>query len=374
MKLDMFIPKVIKVGLQHRKDTYTGKLSYIIYRDDKNKWRKENSWESWRDKSIEPIEFENIPTEGFVLNKKAGGYDTGWNHRQTYCRVYDPRGFEFEISIENLLYILENTNSIKGKGLEGEFVYAWSGKELVLLPTNSPDYNDIVRITEKLMNNEYIKIRDLEIGTTYRTKQGEELTYMGKFVYYDYAGFAETKPSFWFARKSSYSWDRNNIYFCQYKSLGKKLIDKIYDRHPEFDDMLEKLEKCINYSPIDEEVEEYVEYNKDEILSIFKATLQKREYLNYIPLWDGSDEIEVSKRHNYKDETYRYEVEYKRIKVKETKMVDDFWRGTYERTIERNKVIEYDTLEELVEKHKLSYRNRYLKNGKLYDGGKYEVK
>lgn len=28
--------------------------------------------------------------------------------------------FEFEITIENLLYILENANPIKGKGLEGE--------------------------------------------------------------------------------------------------------------------------------------------------------------------------------------------------------------------------------------------------------------
>jgi hypothetical protein len=49
-------------------------------------------------------------------------------------RVYDPRNFEFEISVANLLYILEETSSLKGKGLEGEFVYAWEGKELVLLP------------------------------------------------------------------------------------------------------------------------------------------------------------------------------------------------------------------------------------------------
>lgn len=371
MKLDMFIPKVIKVGLQHRKDTYTGKLSYIIYKDDKNKWRKENSWESWRDKTIEPIEFENIPTEGFVLNKKAGGYDTGWNHRQTYCRVYDPRGFEFEISIENLLYILENTNSIKGKGLEGEFVYSWSGKELVLLPTNAPDYKDIVRITEKLMNNECVKARDLEVGATYRTKQDEQLTYMGKFIYYDYDGFAETKPSFWFARKSSYS--LNYICFDQYKSISKKLIEKVYDRHPEFDNMLERLENYKHYSPVDEKSTEYIEYDKNEILSIFNAMEQKRKFLSYIPLWDGSDEIEVSKRYNYEDEKHIYEIEYKNIKVKEIKKIE-YYFGFYKKEIERNKIIKYDNLEELVENHKLSYRNRYLKNGKLYEGGKYEVK
>ncbi|MCY7168922.1 hypothetical protein MK528_11220, partial [Streptococcus gordonii] len=38
---------------------------------------------------VEPIEFDNVPTEGFVLNKKVGGTKSGWNHRSTYCRVYD---------------------------------------------------------------------------------------------------------------------------------------------------------------------------------------------------------------------------------------------------------------------------------------------
>lgn len=84
------IPDKIKVGFQKRSDTYTGKLSYITYINKKGKLAKETSWEGWRDEKITPLEFDNVPTEGFVLNKKAGGYSTGWNHRQTYCRVYDP--------------------------------------------------------------------------------------------------------------------------------------------------------------------------------------------------------------------------------------------------------------------------------------------
>ena len=98
MKSNIFLPKTIRVGYQKRKDTYTGNLAYVIYIDAKGKVRKEASWTSWRDKKIDPTDFTNEPTSGFVLNKKAGGYDTGWNHRQTYCRVYDPRGFEFEIA------------------------------------------------------------------------------------------------------------------------------------------------------------------------------------------------------------------------------------------------------------------------------------
>lgn len=160
-KTQLFIPEKCKVGLQLRQGTYAGKLGYIIYNDGKI-WRKEPSWNSWRhkvghkysmwdsearkriegiyDESVVPIEFNNVPTEGFVLNKKVGGGNSGWNNRQTYSRVYDPRGWEFEITIQNLLYILQECNSYKGKGLEGEFVYSWEGKDLVLLPVSSPDF------------------------------------------------------------------------------------------------------------------------------------------------------------------------------------------------------------------------------------------
>ena len=71
MNSTIFLPKTIKVGYQSRSDTYTGQLAYVIYYDQKNVLRKSKSWESWRDKKIESQEFENIPTSGFVLNKKV---------------------------------------------------------------------------------------------------------------------------------------------------------------------------------------------------------------------------------------------------------------------------------------------------------------
>ena len=66
------IPEKIHVGYQNRDDTYTGKLAYVIYTDDKGKLRKERSWNGWRDHKIDSQDFENIPTDGFVLNKKVG--------------------------------------------------------------------------------------------------------------------------------------------------------------------------------------------------------------------------------------------------------------------------------------------------------------
>jgi hypothetical protein len=174
----MVIPGTIKVGYQKRTDTYTGQLAYVIYTDHKGKLRKESSWESWRDKKIDPQEFENKPTSGFVLNKKVGGTRYDWNPRQTYARVWDPRNFEFEITVPNLLFILQETNSIKGKGLEGEFVYAWDGTQLVLLPACSKEYKDCTDFTTAQASK--VTKKDMVEGCSYLMRDMTPVMYLGK--------------------------------------------------------------------------------------------------------------------------------------------------------------------------------------------------
>jgi len=58
MNEKIFIPQRIKAGFQSREDTFQGKLAYVIYQDNKKVWRKEVSWESWREKYISDEEFE----------------------------------------------------------------------------------------------------------------------------------------------------------------------------------------------------------------------------------------------------------------------------------------------------------------------------
>lgn len=205
MKSQLNIPTKIRVGFNRRNDTYTKKLGYVIYYDEKGKLRKETSFESWRHKvgaefreydnetkqtitgvhgeDMAPVDYDNVPTEGFVLNKKAGGYSTGWNHRATYCRIFDPRGFEFEISIPNLLFILQETNSIKGKGLEGSFVYSWDGKDIVLLPTTSQEYKESQEFTS--LKTLKVGKTDVVEGCTYLTKDQKEIIYLGRYNWYE---------------------------------------------------------------------------------------------------------------------------------------------------------------------------------------------
>lgn len=185
MKTQLYIPKKINVGYQERYGTYTGKLAFIIYWDDKGVLRKQTSWESWRDQNIDNTEIENVPTEGFVLNKGVGGQreSWGWNARNEYIRVYDPRGFEFEISVANLLFILQECTSTKGKGLEGEFVYSWNGKELVLLPVTSQEYIKSTEFTS--LQSKKVTRTDMTPGCSYTCKKGEELLYIGRFPFYN---------------------------------------------------------------------------------------------------------------------------------------------------------------------------------------------
>jgi hypothetical protein len=318
MKSNIFIPKRINVGYQNRSDTYTKKLAYVIYYDEKGKLRKETSWNSWRDDKIEPQEFDNEPTSGFVLNKKVGDYDSGWNHRHAYVRIYDPRNFEFEITIENLLYILENTSAIKGKGLEGDFVYGWDGKDLVLIPTESPDYRSINEYNNILHNNETIKAKDLIIGATYLTKDNHEMIYIGKYDYfssgYKWIENGEYKTSksrkdipteqgrygrravdykyinnypygkyFWFAykhfdydyingervNKLDYKWS-----FNQYPSISGKFLKCTDDKCTSYySEIFEIMEGNSDYSPYDESKDVFCEITLDDFIK-----LGKREY------------------------------------------------------------------------------------------------
>lgn len=362
MKSNIFIPKKINVGFQNRNGTYTGKLAYIIYFDAKGKLRKEASWNSWKDSKIPSVIHDNEPTSGFVLNKKAGGYSTGWNHRQTYVRVYDPRGFEFEISIPNLLYILENATSTKGKGLEGEFVYGWDGKDLLLMPVDSPDYKELTSFNEKLHNTEQLKGKDLVIGGTYLTDGNSEVIYMGRFDKWSYMWRREGKSTYENKGKHYFFYSTTGS-LVTLKSLTRKIISTIStDCVENYAELFEKLERNTDYSPIDNTKDEYINYTFEE----FKSHLDTRSY-------GGIDVFteclgELNKKVSVSLERYGNNVGKYELQTRETYIENTYWRGREERT--RYKEEHFETLEEIFNLIQPMYKNVYLANGKLHSEGK----
>jgi hypothetical protein len=201
----LFIPSRVKVGYNKRDDTYTGKLGYVIYFDANGKLRKESSWEKWRQKNLGQDEYDNVPTEGFVLNKDVGGKRhsySDWHGRMEKVRVFDPRNFEFEISIPNVLFILTNCTSTKGKGLEGQFVYAWAGTELILLPIDCEEYRQSQKFSAGLAGK--VSTKELVPGCTYLSKRQNELVYLGKFGWSSRATYAYEKRGLSFELKTGH--------------------------------------------------------------------------------------------------------------------------------------------------------------------------
>ena len=383
----IYVPKKIKVGFDERNDTYTGRLAYVIYYDEKGKLRKETSWNSWRDKSIDPEEYDNEPTSGFVLNKKVGDYSGDWGaHRQAYCRIYDPRGFEFEITINNLLFILEHCTCCPGKGLEGDFVYGWDGKDLVLLPTNSPDYIEIEKYSKRLNNRKIFTGKDLIVGATYLTKDNEEWVYMGRFdkwrcrseYYYDRSSYYrygwsskevddtwikdpyiknayknENKGKhYWFIYPDA-EWESDRIKI--FRSLSSKIIDVINEKCVQnYTDLYEELEKESSFSPVD--------YSKDEVFKLDYKSFAERtnsinEWPNYIKLYSGT-------YHQFVE--LRYGEYYNGQRNLDKKWYIQYDSDHYSGYFARRNYKEYQSIKDAYEDIHPLERRRYLANGNLY--------
>ena len=175
----IYIPKKLKVGFQKREDTFTKRLAYVIYYDEKNVLRKEKSWEGWRDKKIDPEEYANLPQTGYILNKNVQRSRDWGSSGRTLFRVFHPDGFEFEISGDNLINLLMHSDISKREIMQ-ECVLAWGGTELILMPTNSELYQESVAYTD--MQTEKLTKDDFVVGCEYiKRKDGLGYMYLGKF-------------------------------------------------------------------------------------------------------------------------------------------------------------------------------------------------
>jgi hypothetical protein len=208
----MFIPKTICIGFQNRVDTSTGKLAYIIYYDELGKIHKEKSWNDWRDEEIPSINLPNLPQSRFIINK---GLDRSsrWGSGRSVIRIYDPRDFEFEISVDNLIGILTHSDILKREITE-QCVFAWAGSELVLLPINSDVYHESLTFTAKQSNK--VSTKSLIVGHDYAQKKNDSvLTYMGYRDLYKLENFDNFREKFrYFYENNFINFKKEIKHFC----------------------------------------------------------------------------------------------------------------------------------------------------------------
>lgn len=233
---ELYIPKKIKVGFIKRDDTFTGYLAYIIYYDEKNILRQESSWNNWRNHNIPAVEFDNIPQSGFIFNK--GVTRSGhWGSGRSVIRVHDPREFEFEIKVDNLMGILMHSDVSKRDIME-DCIFAWHGKNLILLPVNSEDYQQSVIYTNKQSNK--ISTKELIAGHTYQQKKSNiPLIYIGYYNWFDFEHFYSNSSDSYSSRRS----------IQEHQNKGKKHI--FFNGNSFVYKTVNDLSSVLNTTPVD---------------------------------------------------------------------------------------------------------------------------
>lgn len=245
MQSNYYIPQKIKVGFQNRSDTYTGKLGFITYFDEKNILKQERVWENWREKNIKSIEFDNVPRTGYVINKNIQRNLHHFGSGRTVARIYDSRDFEFEISMDNLFGILMNSDLSKCE-IEQECILAWQGQKVVLLPTNCKEYLESQEHTKKQFME--ISTKDLVKGSTYSLKkETNKYVYLGYFEWFDTAYEEIQKPNGYgygyrhFMKSKGkkhifYAEDRSYEKFCliPIKNIAECINNELHEKYSDF--------------------------------------------------------------------------------------------------------------------------------------------
>lgn len=199
-----YIPNKLTVGFTAEEKASTGKLVQITYKDANGRIIREKTWREIIDDEASPKkkfikydtdangrlnynkpifknltgfpiqEIDNTPTKGFILNKSDK--TSGWENRSNTCFFYDPRGFEVNLSLNNLLYILKITN---GNYSNTSFVYSWIDDIMVLLPCSSDEYKNSIEFMD--VKSMKFSLKDLKQGYVYNTKNLTKAIYIGRY-------------------------------------------------------------------------------------------------------------------------------------------------------------------------------------------------
>ena len=171
------IPTALYCGFQKRDNAV---LAFITPdgEDTASKNRKATV-DKWRDDTIDPMILTNEPLSGFKMVKSIRRF--GRNGGNTVVRILDPRGFELEISVENLIDIMADTDILKGE-FQTSCVWGREDGKNYLLPTESSRYQEAMTPPEvkKVPKPKLIPAKELKIGDVIKLNDGTLALYGGR--------------------------------------------------------------------------------------------------------------------------------------------------------------------------------------------------
>ena len=124
----------------------------VPYGETKAEKKRMDTVDRWANKKEDNRIIENTPTRGFKLLEVVSRYRTS----NKLFRVLDPRGFELEISSDNLLDITIASTIVRGEIIE-ECVWA-QHNGAYLMPTSSDRYQFWARFSHRPHSSEYKRL------------------------------------------------------------------------------------------------------------------------------------------------------------------------------------------------------------------------
>ena len=117
----------------------TGNQGYLVFSKPDGSTKNEVRFKKWvcEERGGKISNIENEALSGISVISTVGG-NGGYDKRQAYVQVKDPRGFIIEITDENFIEICKNFGVSNGV-LDGEYVYAFDDKYASLYLVNVLD-------------------------------------------------------------------------------------------------------------------------------------------------------------------------------------------------------------------------------------------
>lgn len=175
------IPSRFFVGFQSQAGDNVPLGVITPYAEDAAGLKRQSTVRSWASRykqdKLNCVVIDNKPMCGFRISR--GLRRLGWRSTNVMVRIEDPRGFELEVSIANLI-MLTDDNVIQNGEIIQDCVWARDGQQNLLLPVNSQPYQDAVENTDRVSRK--VSIRDVKVGNDILMLSGMAGKYMG-FMY-----------------------------------------------------------------------------------------------------------------------------------------------------------------------------------------------
>ena len=151
-----------------------GQLTHYEEKAPATSKKRMEQCDSRSSKDSEGVIFDNVPMVGFRISRSQRRL--GWNNRSEVIQIEDPRGFEVQITIANLIMLTDN-NLLENGEILRECIWGRDGNNNVLLPVNSEPYKQALENLDRIASS--VRPKSVEVGNEVLLKNGNIGRYMG---------------------------------------------------------------------------------------------------------------------------------------------------------------------------------------------------